>query len=279
MESDLIIGPFTFLPDYKVLVCRLCAFAVLIDEVRTHLQKRHQNIDSEERRTITNRAADLQGARRNQADLLGFQFPPPTVDCVPYLAAPREDGLKCRECAYVSRQIQKIKEHCKTKHKWRNIRGPGQPESKRQKAAQKELLAVDDGVLPWREGVRCQRFFLSRYASGWFEVGRKAINQKYLRLYHAPENSVKRDTQKRKQNVATEASLQEHMTAALRRHQQHLDAEKQPRIYAKDVGLGSLAVLSPWMDRTQWRVTYKDARRDILRAMIRLPRKDSQSRR
>ena len=33
------------------------------------------------------------------------------------------------------------------------------------------------------------------------------------------------------------------------------------------------------MDRTQWRATYKDARHDILRAMIRLPMKDSQSRR
>lgn len=279
METDLVIGPFTFLPDYKVLVCRLCAFAVLVDEVGTHLQKRHRDINSKERWAVINRAAELQGARRNQGDLLGFQFPPPTIDYVPYLAPPREDGLKCRECTYISRQIQKIKEHCKTKHKWKNARGPGRPESKRKMTAQGELLVADDSVLLWREGVRCQRFFLSRYASGWFEVGRKAINRKYLRLYNAPDHLEKQDTQKRRQNVATEASLQEHMAEALRRDQQHFDAEKQPRIYAKHVGNGSLAVLSPWMDRTQWRATYKDARRDILRAMIRLPRKDSQSRR
>lgn len=97
METHLDFGPFTFLPDYKILACRPCVFAFLVDEHRTHLQKRHQDITSEERRTVIGCAAEVSGARRNQVNLLGFPLLPPTIDYVLYLAPPIEDGLKCPE--------------------------------------------------------------------------------------------------------------------------------------------------------------------------------------
>lgn len=181
MESDIAVGPFTFLHIYRTLICRECTFAVLVNEVSSHLVKRHQEITATERRNIVRKAADLPDARRNQADLQGLCFPPPTIDRVPYLAPPKKDGLKCHECPYIARQVQKIQKHCKLKHKWENPQEPGRPDAKRKNAMQNEPSGKHE--VPWPEGVHCPRFFPTRYASCWFEVGRKAIRQKKPRLY------------------------------------------------------------------------------------------------
>lgn len=108
MEDDEVLGPFTFLHKYRTFVYRNCEFAVLVNEVSSHLVKRPQKITPTERRNIVRDTADLPDARRIQADLQGFCFPPPTIDCVPYLAPPETDGLKCHECPYIARQVQKI---------------------------------------------------------------------------------------------------------------------------------------------------------------------------
>ncbi|KAL7917309.1 hypothetical protein ACQKWADRAFT_325926 [Trichoderma austrokoningii] len=170
MECDLAIGPFTFLHVYGTLICRECAFAVLVNE----LGNKHE--------------------------------------------------------------------------------------------------------VPWREGVSCQRFFPSRCASGWFEVGRKAISQKNVLMHNTRTPPDRQSARRRRHTAATEVALEEHMEAALGRHQQHLDTQHQARVYAKNMGNGSLAVISPWLDRTQWRKIYKNVRRDMLKAMARLPTKDSKSR-
>ncbi|OAQ58257.1 C2H2-type zinc-finger domain-containing protein [Pochonia chlamydosporia 170] len=269
MESDIAVGPFTFLQVYRTLVCRECAFAVLVNEVSSHLVKRHQEITATERRNIVRKAADLPDARRIQADLQGFCFPPPTIDCVPHLAPPKKDGLKCHKCPYIARQVQKIQKHCKLKHKWENPQGPGRPDTKRKRAMQNELSGK-------HEGVHCQRFFPTR-CTGWFEVGRKAIPQKKLRFHHKGGCKSQQATRQRRHTVATEIALQEHLEAALGRHQQLLDAQQLARICAKKMGNGSLAVMSPWLERTQWRRIYKNVRRDLLKAMVRLPLRDPQS--
>ncbi|OAA55766.1 hypothetical protein LEL_10980 [Akanthomyces lecanii RCEF 1005] len=43
--------------------------------------------------------------------------------------------------------------------------------------------------------------------------------------------------------------------------------QNESRLYARALGEDSLAAISPWLDRTRWRETYKGARRDILKAM------------
>jgi hypothetical protein len=62
-----------------------------------------------------------------------------------------------------------------------------------------------------------------------------------------------------------------HLQEVLEREQKYLDAEKQPRVYSKALGDDSFAGTSLWLERTQWPVTYKGVRRDILQAMTRLP--------
>lgn len=275
MECD--IGPFTFLDAYKTLICRECAFAVLVNEVSTHLLKRHRAITAADRRDLVKKAAELQDAKRSQADLQAFVFPFPTITCVPYLAAPKKDGLKCSKCAYIARQVQKIQEHCKTKYKWENMQRPGRPELKRKMTTQNELGKKHE--VPWVEGVSCQRFFPSRNASGWFEVGRKAIYRKNASLHDTGALQIRQSSRQPKHAAATKAALGEHMDAIFNRHQQHLDTQRQSRVYAKKMGNGSFAVISPWLDRTQWRRIYNNVRRDMLKAMARLPVRVSQSRR
>lgn len=249
MESDIAVGPFTFLHVYRTLVCRECAFAVLLNEVSSHLVKRHQEITTAEQHNIVKKAADIPDARSSQADLQGFCFPPPTIDCVPYLAPPKKDGLKCNECPYIARHVQKIQEHCRKKHKWENPQGPGRPNTKRMKATQNEPSRKHES--PWREGVHCQRFFPSGHASSWFEVGRKANWPKKPIFYNTGRSQVQQSSRQRRHTAATEAALQEHLEAALDRHQQHLDEQRQARVCAKKIGNGSLAVMSPWLERTQ----------------------------
>ncbi|KAF4477887.1 Bloom syndrome protein-like protein [Colletotrichum fructicola Nara gc5] len=56
-----------------------------------------------------------------------------------------------------------MQEHCRAEHRWANDWQKGGN-------VRKKATAVRD--LPWTTGVPCQRFFLTRAASGWFEVGR-----------------------------------------------------------------------------------------------------------
>ncbi|RYP30260.1 hypothetical protein DL768_011198 [Monosporascus sp. mg162] len=61
-----------------------------------------------------------------------------------------------------SRHVKKIQKHCRTAYGWANPRARG---------GRRPAAAGEEGR-PWREGVRYQRFFRSRAASGWFEVER-----------------------------------------------------------------------------------------------------------
>lgn len=62
-----------------------------------------------------------------------------------------------------------------------------------------------------------------------------------------------------------------HVEAVLRRHEEHVDMQNQPRAYAKALGELSLAATTPWLERTQWLSTYRDVRRDILKALATIP--------
>lgn len=80
---------------------------------------------------------------------------------VPYINDPKPDGLQCRVCGHVIRQIGHMQLHCKTEHGWVNDwKKGGNIKAKLQEPRQ----------LPWISGVWCQRLFPSRAASSWFKV-------------------------------------------------------------------------------------------------------------
>lgn len=159
--------PFVYVSTYRVVICAICRFACVANEVGTHLRTRHRDISTIERQIIIKAVQQTPNIIRNQAELREFQLPSPTSEPISFLELPRSDGLKCLMCPYISRHVQKIQAHCRVAHGWKNERKRGR------------LTATDSlrsCKVPWTTGVKCQRFFRSRAASGWFEVGRSAQN-------------------------------------------------------------------------------------------------------
>lgn len=160
----IFIAPFVFITAQRVLVCTECQHGVIANEAGTHLAKQHKTLGVERRSEIAGNVQRIRGVICTQDDLLSFTFPPPEWSAHPHLQKPRADGLGCHRCKFVSPNIRTIQEHYRVEHEWINPRGSG-----RTQASRAERLEA----APWRTGVRCQRYFTSRRASGWFEVERK----------------------------------------------------------------------------------------------------------
>ncbi|KAH6959552.1 hypothetical protein BKA56DRAFT_701691 [Ilyonectria sp. MPI-CAGE-AT-0026] len=153
--------PFVHVPEYPFIICKPCAAAFVADEVISHLQARHAVGSMAQQ--IHNIIQAIPGIIHNQRELQQWSVPPPTTAPIPFIPPPRHDGFGCEQCPYVARQIQRIQQHCRDKHGWANARKRG----RHTKAFEATIPPV-----PWRTGVQCQRFFRTRVASSWFEVGR-----------------------------------------------------------------------------------------------------------
>ena len=245
------IYPFAHSPQYAVLVCQLCQFACLAEEVPRHIQQRHEEISFEERRRIAQSVLSIPNLLRNTGDLHLLATPCPE-EPIPFLAAPKLDGLKCRKCSYISRHVQNMQDHCRKKHGWQNPRGAGRPASGTGKLPE----------LPWSEDVSCQRFFPSRAGSAWFEVGRKSGKQ--------PRNTRPSIAGIVKSPLLTSKDYA-HIKAVMLREGSFQQRENESRNSSKIIGEQSLPSTTLWLERTRWHTTFRDARRDILRALTQLP--------
>ncbi|KAH8750132.1 hypothetical protein F5882DRAFT_488086, partial [Hyaloscypha sp. PMI_1271] len=63
--------------------------------------------------------------------------------------------------------------------------------------------------------------------------------------------------------------VSEHMESAHQRERAR--AEEQKRIHSTNTTAPTLAGTRPWMERTQWEITYRGCRRDILRSLTEMP--------
>ncbi|KAK1948837.1 hypothetical protein LY78DRAFT_622667, partial [Colletotrichum sublineola] len=134
--------PFVFNPQYSIVICAKCQFAVVGSEVATHLRSHHPSIPTTQRLGIIETIRSTAGVIQTQAELATFRYPEPTTQPIPHIAAPQPDGIRCRACPYVCRRPQVIQRHCRAEHGWVN---------------------------EWQKGGN--RFFPSRAGSRWFEVG------------------------------------------------------------------------------------------------------------
>jgi hypothetical protein len=201
------ISPFVQLRGYPFVVCTTCEFPCVGGQVATHLRKYHATIPSDKRQKITKDIQAIPGIVVNQADLVGFQYPPPTVDPIPFIARPRKDGLRCNECSFIVRTYQGIQRHCRERHGWVNDWQKGGDVAKR---------AKQQRVCPWTTGVRCQRFFRSHAASQWFEVGRHSEGQ-HVADAAEPERTETEDTARAKmEELEDQRILQAHRIQAQR---------------------------------------------------------------
>jgi len=152
--------PFIILNAYCILVCSICQYGVPVQEAPTHLAKHHRSIPTSQRKSILQAIQPL-GLIKDQKALEWFPLPQSCIPATPELAGPYDDGFQCSRCAYIVRNLTKMKEHCRVVHSWVNPRTKGGDVAKK---------AAQTYEYPWRTGVLCQRFFPSRRGSGWFEV-------------------------------------------------------------------------------------------------------------
>jgi hypothetical protein len=157
------IDPFVFLANLRLVICNSCGFATVRDEVGASLRNKHAHIPIARRRQIHDTIQRLEIPYKSQAQLIGFCFPPPTILPIAALQPPRTDGKRCRTCGYIVCDERAIRAHCRNVHGWKNPISKGRPKSNQENCMK---------TSPWVDNVPCQRFFLSRHASRWFEVGR-----------------------------------------------------------------------------------------------------------
>ncbi|KAL0764703.1 hypothetical protein CaCOL14_012793 [Colletotrichum acutatum] len=216
--------PFVFNEEYSVAICTTCRFAVVCDEVTTHLRTRHRDIPASSRSGIVTTVSNIPGIHANQASLEQLRRPEPTADPIAHLAEPQTDGIRCQQCGYVSRQTQQMQDHCRRHHGWVNDWKKGG----NVRARSKEMR-----TLPWTTGVKCQRFFPSRAGSQWFEVGRG----------HPPGPAP---------DVVAEEAASQQATETLRRLRQ--DHAEQLRTHQDDLIRAHNDKLepNPWLKRVGW---------------------------
>ncbi|KAK1446545.1 hypothetical protein CMEL01_16820, partial [Colletotrichum melonis] len=216
--------PFVFNEEYSVAICTTCRFAVVCDEVTTHLRTRHRDIPASSRSSIVTAVSNIPGIHANQASLEQLRRPEPTADPIAHLAEPQTDGIRCQQCGYVSRQTQQMQDHCRRHHGWVNDWKKGG----NVRARSKEMR-----TLPWTTGVKCQRFFPSRAGSQWFEVGRG----------HPPGPAP---------DVVAEEAASQQATETLRRLRQ--DHAEQLRTHQDDLIRAHNDKLepNPWLKRVGW---------------------------
>ncbi|KAH7190460.1 hypothetical protein DER44DRAFT_796760 [Fusarium oxysporum] len=63
------LGPFIYLKSYRVLVCQICHYGCISDEVCTHLRNRHKYMTPAARYQVVEAVDRLPGIIKNQSQL------------------------------------------------------------------------------------------------------------------------------------------------------------------------------------------------------------------
>lgn len=88
----------------RLFICCECKFAVVMAEVVTDLRhERHRlMLTPAQRRAIWSSMQQVAGVIQDQTELQRFQYPPPTTGPIPFIQAPMEDGMGCKQCGAVT---------------------------------------------------------------------------------------------------------------------------------------------------------------------------------
>ena len=160
---------FVYLPDFQVIICKKCQYAVLPSEIEAHFIGKKHRFPKNARNRIIQEVAKVGGLIQNEEELgkCEFPFPPPTSKPIAALGPPETDGLRCtkevdgEQCPYVCRTERGMREHSWEEHQWKSDEKGGRPRKQNPGPAKK---------VPWQTGIHCQRFFKKRAKSRYFEV-------------------------------------------------------------------------------------------------------------
>lgn len=107
------------------------------------------------RKAIIDTVQQIPGLIQDQAQLAQYTLPD-RQRAIPHIQAPKQDGLRCKACPYVVREVRRMQQHCREQHGWQNDWRRG---------SHKKAEPPKRHPSPWTENVWCQRLFAGGGAS------------------------------------------------------------------------------------------------------------------
>ncbi|EUC27746.1 hypothetical protein COCCADRAFT_77545, partial [Bipolaris zeicola 26-R-13] len=112
---------FMYLPTHCIAICKSHKQGVVKSQLLTHLDAKHQELAPHTRRSMI-QATSQEPSLRNWADNVDqVMFPRPDAAPLPHLPV-YANGLKCWECGYICRHVNKMQEHGRNHHSWTGSR-------------------------------------------------------------------------------------------------------------------------------------------------------------
>ena len=167
------------LPDFHVVVCKKCQYAVLPSQIDGHfMPKKPTGLKKPSKKPHGLSKVTCERIKQDVAQIKGlipspgalqqseFPFPPATAAPIPALGQPKMNGMRCkaqvegRECGYICCSLQQMQEHCGEMHQWKS----------EQKGRPRKENPQSSRTVPWQTGIHCQRFFKQGHKSQYFEV-------------------------------------------------------------------------------------------------------------
>lgn len=223
---------FEYFPNHRIAICRSHQQGIVKSQLKTHLDKKHQEYVRQTRRNIVKAVQQerlLQDWAVTQDEVVY-----PTAECAPLPHLPvYQDGLRCQNCGYINRSIDRIQEHCKQGHRWESRSRAERP---------------SDTQRMWRT-VSCQKFHNTNKLGRLFQVSGEAA-----RPWAANDADADADV-----SQAVEMSL----TQAMARRE---DAEKEKR--AAIEADTDRYDFNEWLNRAGWARHLQGLKRDWLLAMV-----------
>ena len=156
---------FIHYPEYRIVVCRRCRYAIVPAQANRHFRDQHSDIRGPERKAITDHLTSLADVASRPQDVIK-----PDAGRAPIPDLPTyHDGLRCEEetadgqpCSYICRATKCMQRHYREVHDWVNPRRRG--------GDSRPGRQPQEGSSPWTPGRTCQCFFRTGGWQQYFEV-------------------------------------------------------------------------------------------------------------
>ena len=226
---------FVYMPEYKILICRKCKFAVPPSALKSHLERTHKGDHLDLRERGGPAAVVQEILSREDMPLLDprqekLAIPRHKIDAIPFLHL--HSGHQCTICPQILCSIKGIGRHMRIAHGIIR-RGPGRPSLTSQQRHQ-----------DWTT-VTCQRLFGSLHQSNYFAVYSPEETKARIataRKAQGGENGSLHDIR-----PATEEVVRAELFGQLAVHREQHRATSS--IVAKEI---DKTEASPWLQLTRW---------------------------
>lgn len=211
---------FIRLPEYQVIVCRKCQYAVRPTGIVEHLRRSHHQIPASHARHVQETVFTWDGWVPDPQQLV---FPTHVQRPIEGLAT-YTDGLLCtvnENCGYISRSERSMRQHWRNEHGW-CVSG------QRGRVRQQDVPITQESIELAMQRVTCQRFFTWGDASHYIHVRQPGPDHEPIEPPPRPE-------------LVNELMQQLEQTYA------DSQASEDQTIQA-----GPLDEANPWLRRTQW---------------------------